>query len=213
MTPAGGDAANPELRDMTRRFWVGVALSVPLLAMAMAEHFAGARRLLAPRCAVWVQLVLATPAVLWGGWPFFRARLGFGRQPAAQHVHADRARHRRRLCLQPGRGAGARDCFRPRSAHRTARCRSISRRRRSSSRWCCSARSSNCAPARRPAAPSARCSISRPKRARLVRDDGARGRHRARRGRRPAIACACAPARRCRSTASCSKGRARSTSR
>ena len=41
--PAAGDAANPELRDMTRRFWVGVALSVPLLAMAMAEHFDKAR--------------------------------------------------------------------------------------------------------------------------------------------------------------------------
>jgi Cu+-exporting ATPase len=39
MTPAAGDAKNPELRDMTRRFWVGVALSLPLLAIAMAEHF------------------------------------------------------------------------------------------------------------------------------------------------------------------------------
>jgi P-type Cu+ transporter len=39
MTPTAGDTVSPELRDMTRRFWVGVALSVPLLAMAMAEHF------------------------------------------------------------------------------------------------------------------------------------------------------------------------------
>src|SRR5207302_1745839 len=38
MTPAAGDAANPELYDMTRRFWVGVALSLPLLVMAMADH-------------------------------------------------------------------------------------------------------------------------------------------------------------------------------
>jgi Cu+-exporting ATPase len=74
MTPAAGDTANPELRDMTRRFWVGVALSVPLLAIAMAEHFdkSGLNALIAPRLLVWVQLILGTPAVLWGGWPFFQ---------------------------------------------------------------------------------------------------------------------------------------------
>src|SRR6516162_2656057 len=73
MTPAAGEAENPELRDMTRRFWVGVALSLPLLAIAMAEHFnkAALDALIAPRLLVWVQLILGTPAVLWGGWPFF----------------------------------------------------------------------------------------------------------------------------------------------
>jgi P-type Cu+ transporter len=70
MTPTVADAANPELHDMTRRFWVCVALSVPLIALAMAEDFANPG-LIAPRAAVWAQLVLATPAVLWGGWPFF----------------------------------------------------------------------------------------------------------------------------------------------
>jgi Cu+-exporting ATPase len=70
MTPTGGDTANPELRDMTRRFWVCVGLSVPLVALAMAEDFGNAA-VVAPRAAVWLQLVLATPAVLWGGWPFF----------------------------------------------------------------------------------------------------------------------------------------------
>jgi Cu+-exporting ATPase len=69
MTPARGDGANPELRDMTRRFWVCVGLSVPLVALAMAGDFTNAS-LIASRTAVWVQLVLATPAVLWGGWPF-----------------------------------------------------------------------------------------------------------------------------------------------
>jgi Cu+-exporting ATPase len=68
MTPAAGAAANPELRDMTRRFWVGVALSAPLAAIAMSEHLA---MLLPGRAAVWLQLVLATPAVLWCGRPFF----------------------------------------------------------------------------------------------------------------------------------------------
>jgi Cu+-exporting ATPase len=74
MTPAAGDTENPELRDMTRRFWVGVALSIPLLAIAMAQHVDEATldTLTAPRLLVWVQLVLATPAVLWGGWPFFQ---------------------------------------------------------------------------------------------------------------------------------------------
>src|SRR6516164_581290 len=73
MTPAAGEAENPELRDMTRRFWVGVTLSIPLLAIAMAEHFykAALDALIAPRLLVWVQLILGTPAVLWGGWPFF----------------------------------------------------------------------------------------------------------------------------------------------
>jgi P-type Cu+ transporter len=73
MTPAAGEEANPELRDMTRRFWVGVALSVPLVAIGVAEDFAkpALDALLAPRVAVWIQLLLATPAVLWGGWPFF----------------------------------------------------------------------------------------------------------------------------------------------
>jgi len=73
MTPTAGEAANPELRDMARRFWVGVALSVPLLAIAMAEHFnkAALNAVIAPRFLVWVQLILGTPAVLWGGWPFF----------------------------------------------------------------------------------------------------------------------------------------------
>jgi P-type Cu+ transporter len=74
MTPTAGDTASPELRNMTRRFWVGVALSLPLLAMAMADHFdkPALDALLSPRVAVWVQLALATPAVLWGGWPFFQ---------------------------------------------------------------------------------------------------------------------------------------------
>ena len=74
MTPTAGDTASPELRDMTRRFWVGVALSVPLLAIAMAEHFnkAALDALISPRLLVWVQLILGTPAVLWGGWPFFQ---------------------------------------------------------------------------------------------------------------------------------------------
>src|SRR5438270_5922178 len=69
MMPARG-TANPELGDMTRRFWVCAGLSVPLVALAMAGDF-GNPALIVPRAAIWVQLVLATPTVLWGGWPFF----------------------------------------------------------------------------------------------------------------------------------------------
>ncbi len=70
MTPAAGDTANPELRDMTRRFWVCVGLSVPLVALAMAGDF-GNLPLLGPHAAILAEFLLATPAVLWGGWPFF----------------------------------------------------------------------------------------------------------------------------------------------
>lgn len=73
MLPTGTEGENPELRRMTRRFWVGVLLSVPLLAMVMAAHVSmsfGA--LTASRSAVWVQLVLGSAAVLWCGWPFFQ---------------------------------------------------------------------------------------------------------------------------------------------
>jgi Cu+-exporting ATPase len=66
LTPTGEEAHNPELRGMTRRFWVGVVVSIPLLAMAMADHFAvpAVGALTASRAAVWVQLVLGSAAVL-----------------------------------------------------------------------------------------------------------------------------------------------------
>jgi P-type Cu+ transporter len=66
------DEANPELADMTRRLWVGAALSLPLVLIGMAELLPAAWRgwLLAPWMP-WLQLALATPVVLWGGAPFF----------------------------------------------------------------------------------------------------------------------------------------------
>jgi P-type Cu+ transporter len=63
--PAADIGGNPELRDMTRRFWVAAALSAPLLAVAMLWHSASP-------VAVGTQLILATPAVAWAGAPFFR---------------------------------------------------------------------------------------------------------------------------------------------
>src|SRR2546427_2304708 len=63
-----GDEENAELRDMTRRFWVSVALSVPLLAFVMGDMLPGQplRHALSGRLMAWLQLVLATPVVLWG---------------------------------------------------------------------------------------------------------------------------------------------------
>lgn len=57
---------NTELLSMQRRFWVGVALSIPLLVLSMVSLP------LSPAQAQWIQLILATPVVLWGGWPFFQ---------------------------------------------------------------------------------------------------------------------------------------------
>jgi P-type Cu+ transporter len=66
--------ANPELGAMTRRFWLSLILTVPLFFLAMAEMIPGRplRHLLPAGWLRWVQLFLATPVVLWGGWPFFR---------------------------------------------------------------------------------------------------------------------------------------------
>jgi P-type Cu+ transporter len=64
---------NPELVDMTRRFWVGVVLTVPLLLIAMSDFVPGnpLEQIVSMRSLGWVQFALATPVVLWGGWPFF----------------------------------------------------------------------------------------------------------------------------------------------
>ncbi|MGH6689997.1 MAG: copper-transporting P-type ATPase [Gammaproteobacteria bacterium] len=72
-TASAEDGPDPELRDMTRRFWVGTALSVPLIAGAMGEMLPGnpLSHFIPPRMLAWVQLILATPVVLWAGWPFF----------------------------------------------------------------------------------------------------------------------------------------------
>jgi Cu+-exporting ATPase len=68
-----GEERNPELEDMTRRFWISLALTAPVLFLAMGEMLplGGAGEWLTSPAAGWVQLVLATPVVLWGGWPFF----------------------------------------------------------------------------------------------------------------------------------------------
>lgn len=63
---------SPELADMTRRFWVAVALSIPVVLLAMGGDLVPAiHDLISRQASAWAQLVLATPVVLWAGWPFF----------------------------------------------------------------------------------------------------------------------------------------------
>jgi len=72
--PTGDEGPNPELVDFTRRFWVSTALTVPLVIFAMLRHLPAAHGLLGHTLlswAPWIELALATPVVLWGGWPFF----------------------------------------------------------------------------------------------------------------------------------------------
>jgi len=68
------DGPNLELKDMSRRFRVGLVLSVPVLFLEMGGHIPalGLHTLVSPRISSWIQLVLSTPVVLWAGWPFFQ---------------------------------------------------------------------------------------------------------------------------------------------
>jgi len=65
------NAPNPELADMTRRFWIGAVLSLPPVVLEMGGHLVGGHGLIDPTLSNWIQLVFATPVVLWAGWPFF----------------------------------------------------------------------------------------------------------------------------------------------
>ncbi len=68
---AGKTGPNPELVDMTRRFWIGLLLSIPVVALEMGGHLTNLHMLLGGNISNWLQFVIATPVVLWAGWPFF----------------------------------------------------------------------------------------------------------------------------------------------
>ncbi|WP_430261952.1 copper-transporting P-type ATPase [Neorhizobium sp. DAR64862/K0K3] len=70
-TPVVVDGPSAEFVDMTRRFWIGLVLSLPVLALEMGGHLTNLHMIIGPQTSNWVQMVLATPVVLWAGWPFF----------------------------------------------------------------------------------------------------------------------------------------------
>jgi heavy metal translocating P-type ATPase len=63
--------SSAELVDMTRRFWIGLVLAVPVLILEMGGHFLDLHRYIPPHISNWAQFALASPVVLWAGWPFF----------------------------------------------------------------------------------------------------------------------------------------------
>ena len=72
LLPSADAGPNPELIDFTKRFWVGAILTLPVLVLAMGPHLGiPVREWLGEQMASWAELVLATPVILWSGWPFF----------------------------------------------------------------------------------------------------------------------------------------------
>jgi P-type Cu+ transporter len=68
---SGETGRNPELVDMTRRFWIGLVLTLPVFILEMGTHIAGPHNWVEPTLSNYVQCAFATPVVLWAGWPFF----------------------------------------------------------------------------------------------------------------------------------------------
>src|SRR5918993_2201073 len=60
-----------ELVDMTRRFWIGLVLTLPVVVLEMGGHLTGLGHIIGQQTSNWIQILLATPVVLWSGWPFF----------------------------------------------------------------------------------------------------------------------------------------------
>ena len=86
-TAAAGE--NPELRDMTRRFWTSVLLGVPLVALAMLR-MGPLMHVLSPRLATWIEFALATPGCPMVRLALLRAGLGVRQVSQPEHVHPDR---------------------------------------------------------------------------------------------------------------------------
>ena len=71
--PTGDEGPNPELVDFTRRFWVGVVLTVPLLILTMPPYigYPQMREYLGEQTSLWIEVIIGSPVILWSGWPFF----------------------------------------------------------------------------------------------------------------------------------------------
>jgi Cu+-exporting ATPase len=72
MTPSADAEENPERADMTWRFWIGLVLTLPVFALEMGGHLFNLHHLIPLQVSAWAQFVLASPVVLWAGWPFFQ---------------------------------------------------------------------------------------------------------------------------------------------
>ena len=137
-------------------------LTLPAVVLAMGGHLVGGHRWVDPTLSNWIQFAFATPVVLWAGWPFF---LRGWQSLVKRNLNMFTL-----IALGTGVayvysvvGTVAPGIFPRPSAATAARSPSTSSPPRSSPCWCCSARCSSCAPARRPRAPSRRCSSSRPR--------------------------------------------------
>jgi Cu+-exporting ATPase len=71
VTVTADEGSSPELKDMSRRFWIGLVLTVPVFALEMGGHVDFLMRIIGRGANNWIQLALGTPVVLWAGWPFF----------------------------------------------------------------------------------------------------------------------------------------------
>jgi len=69
--PSADTGPNPELVDFTRRFWIGLVLTLPVFVLEMGAHIAGAHSWIDPTLSNYIQFAFSTPVVLWAGWPFF----------------------------------------------------------------------------------------------------------------------------------------------
>ena len=69
--PTASGGPSEEYRDMRRRFWIGLLLALPVVALEMGGHLTGLHQYVGRQTNNWVQMLLATPVVLWAGWPFF----------------------------------------------------------------------------------------------------------------------------------------------
>jgi cation transport ATPase len=162
-----------ELKSMTRRFWIGLALTVPVLILSMGEFVPGLRDLihsLGRTNVVWAEFILSTPVVLWAGWPFFERG---GRSLVTRHLNMF-------TLISMGTGAAysysvvatCRPPSFPRPFAWAAPSRSILRRQPSSRCLFSWDRFSNSKPALPRAQRSKPCLGLAPKTARLVKEDG-----------------------------------------
>ena len=195
---------NPELVDMTRRFCrlgAGHAAHSAVHGLGDAARQSPRRGCFQAPARNWIELVLATPVVLWGGWPFFERGWASIVNRSSTCSRSSRSASGAAYALQRRRDARSQDVF-PQSFRMHGAGRRLLRGGgRHHRRWCCSGRCWSCARAAARARRFAALLGLAPKTARASTRRRERGRA-ARARVASAIGCACVPARRCRSTAS-----------